>query len=175
MLATITAALMMLCGAATVQAEGMVRHIHEATISLVSLDRQMIGRLTSIVSCLISCTWSTWAYRASRSSRSPRRTRTPQAATRTRRRRRIPLPRLRGSERLPTRMVLLGGLSPWHPPRVTVPMTRRPTPFAFSLQSAHKEFAIVLAKSRENYATIYASRRGLAARGRARRRQSEKH
>ena len=46
-----------------------------------------------------------WAYRASRSSRSLRRTKTPQAATRTRRRRRIPLPRLQGSERLPTRSV----------------------------------------------------------------------
>ncbi len=49
MLAAITAALMMLCGAATAQAEGMVRRIHEATISLVSLDRQMVGRLASTV------------------------------------------------------------------------------------------------------------------------------
>ena len=49
MLATITAALMMLCGAATVQAEGMVRRIHDATISLVSLDRQMVGRLMRTV------------------------------------------------------------------------------------------------------------------------------
>ena len=49
MLATITAALVMLCGAATAQAEGMVRRIHEATISLVSLDRQMVGRLMRTV------------------------------------------------------------------------------------------------------------------------------
>ena len=49
MLAAITAALTMLCGAATAQAEGMVRRIHEATISLVSLDRQMVGRLARAV------------------------------------------------------------------------------------------------------------------------------
>ena len=49
MLAAITAALTMLCGAATAQAEATVRRIHEATISLVSLDRQMVGRLASTV------------------------------------------------------------------------------------------------------------------------------
>jgi len=49
MLATITAALMMFYAAATAQAEDMVRRIHDATIALVSLDRQMIGRLAYVV------------------------------------------------------------------------------------------------------------------------------
>ena len=49
MLATITAALTMLCGAATAQAEATVRRIHDATISLVSLDRQMVGRIARTV------------------------------------------------------------------------------------------------------------------------------
>ena len=49
MLATITAALAMLYAATTAQAEGVIRRIHEATISLVTLDRQMVGRLTSTV------------------------------------------------------------------------------------------------------------------------------
>jgi hypothetical protein len=48
-LATITAALMMFYAAATAQAEDMVRRIHDATIALVSLDRQMIGRLAYVV------------------------------------------------------------------------------------------------------------------------------
>jgi hypothetical protein len=45
MLATITAALMMFYASATAQAESTIRRIHDATISLVSLDRQMTGRL----------------------------------------------------------------------------------------------------------------------------------
>lgn len=49
MLATITAAPMMFYAAATAQAEDMVRRIHDATIALVSLDRQMIGRLAYVV------------------------------------------------------------------------------------------------------------------------------
>ena len=49
MLATITAALMMFYAAATAQAKDMVRRIHDATIALVSLDRQMIGRLAYVV------------------------------------------------------------------------------------------------------------------------------
>ncbi len=49
MLVAITAALTMLCGTATAQAEATVRRIHEATISLVSLDRQMVGHLASTV------------------------------------------------------------------------------------------------------------------------------
>ena len=49
MLATITAALMMFYAASTAQAEDMVRRIHDATIALVSLDRQMIGRLAYVV------------------------------------------------------------------------------------------------------------------------------
>ena len=49
MLATITAALMMFYAAATAQAEDMFRRIHDATIALVSLDRQMIGRLAYVV------------------------------------------------------------------------------------------------------------------------------
>ena len=49
MIATITAALMMFYAAATVQAEAMVHRIHDATIALVSLDRQMIGRLAHVV------------------------------------------------------------------------------------------------------------------------------
>ena len=49
MLATITAALMMFYTAATAQAEDVVRRIHDATIALVSLDRQMIGRLAYVV------------------------------------------------------------------------------------------------------------------------------
>ena len=48
-LATITAALVMLYAAATASVEATVRRIHDATISLVSLDRQMIGRLTRTV------------------------------------------------------------------------------------------------------------------------------
>ena len=46
MLATITAALMMLYAATTAWAEATVHRIHDATVALVSLDRQMIGRLT---------------------------------------------------------------------------------------------------------------------------------
>ena len=49
MLATITAALAMLYAAATTPVEATVRRIHEATISIVSLDRQMVGRLASTV------------------------------------------------------------------------------------------------------------------------------
>ena len=49
MLATITAALMMFYASATAQAKDMVRRIHDATIALVSLDRQMIGRLAYVV------------------------------------------------------------------------------------------------------------------------------
>ena len=49
MLATITAALAMLCGAATVLAEGMVRRIHTAAIALHTLDLQMAGRLARTV------------------------------------------------------------------------------------------------------------------------------
>ena len=48
MLATITTALAMLCGAATVLAEGMVR-IHTAAIALHTLDLQMAGRLARTV------------------------------------------------------------------------------------------------------------------------------
>ena len=44
MIATITAALMTLCAAATAQAVSTVRRIHDATISLVTLDRQMVGK-----------------------------------------------------------------------------------------------------------------------------------
>ncbi len=40
---------MMFYAAATAQAEDMVRRIHDATIALVSLDRQMIGRLAYVV------------------------------------------------------------------------------------------------------------------------------
>ena len=49
MLATITAALTMLCGAATVLAEGMVRRIHTAAIALHTIDLQMAGRLARTV------------------------------------------------------------------------------------------------------------------------------
>ena len=49
MLATITAALMMFYASATAQAKDMVRRIYDATIALVSLDRQMIGRLAYVV------------------------------------------------------------------------------------------------------------------------------
>ena len=42
-------ALMMFYAAATAQAEDMVRRIYDATIALVSLDRQMIGRLAYVV------------------------------------------------------------------------------------------------------------------------------
>ena len=38
----------MFYAAATAQAEDMVRRIHDATIALVSLDRQMIGRLAYV-------------------------------------------------------------------------------------------------------------------------------
>ena len=40
---------MMFYAAATAQGEDMVRRIHDATIALVSLDRQMIGRLAYVV------------------------------------------------------------------------------------------------------------------------------
>ncbi len=40
---------MMFYAAATAQAKDMVRRIHDATIALVSLDRQMIGRLAYVV------------------------------------------------------------------------------------------------------------------------------
>ena len=40
---------MMFYADATAQAEDMVRRIHDATIALVSLDRQMIGRLAYVV------------------------------------------------------------------------------------------------------------------------------
>ena len=43
MIATITAALMSLYAAVSAQAQNTVRRIHDATISLVSLDRQMMG------------------------------------------------------------------------------------------------------------------------------------
>ena len=49
MIATITAALMTLYAAATAQAESIVRRIHDATISLVSLDRQMLGNAARTV------------------------------------------------------------------------------------------------------------------------------
>ena len=49
MRATIMAAFAMLYAATPAQAEGVIRRIHEATISLVTLDRQMVGRLTSTV------------------------------------------------------------------------------------------------------------------------------
>jgi hypothetical protein len=49
MLATITAALMMLYAATTAWAEATVHRIHDATVALVSLDRQMIGRLARTV------------------------------------------------------------------------------------------------------------------------------
>ena len=45
LITTITAALVALYSAATAQAESTIRRIHDATISLVSLDRQMTGRL----------------------------------------------------------------------------------------------------------------------------------
>ena len=48
-LATITAALVMLYSSVTASVEATVHRIHDATISLVSLDRQMIGRLTRTV------------------------------------------------------------------------------------------------------------------------------
>ena len=48
-LSQLAAALMMFYTAATAQAEDMVRRIHDATIALVSLDRQMIGRLAYVV------------------------------------------------------------------------------------------------------------------------------
>ena len=40
---------MMFYASATAQAKDMVRRIHDATIALVSLDRQMIGRLAYVV------------------------------------------------------------------------------------------------------------------------------
>ena len=48
-LSQLAAALMMFYAAATAQAEDMFRRIHDATIALVSLDRQMIGRLAYVV------------------------------------------------------------------------------------------------------------------------------
>ena len=49
MLATISAALMMLYAAATAPVEGMVRRIHDVAGGLLSLDRQMVGRLMRTV------------------------------------------------------------------------------------------------------------------------------
>ena len=49
MLATISAALMMLYAAATVPVEGLVRRIHDVAGGLLSLDRQMVGRLMRTV------------------------------------------------------------------------------------------------------------------------------
>ncbi len=49
MIATITAALMSLYAAVSAQAQNTVRRIHDATISLVSLDRQMMGGVTRTV------------------------------------------------------------------------------------------------------------------------------
>ena len=49
MLAAITAALMMLYAAATAPVEGMVRRIHDVAGGLLSLDRQMVGRLMRTV------------------------------------------------------------------------------------------------------------------------------
>ena len=49
MIATITAALMTLYAAATAQAESIVRRIHDATIALHSLDRQMLGNTARTV------------------------------------------------------------------------------------------------------------------------------
>ena len=49
MLAAITAALMTLYAAATAPVEGMVRRIHDVTGGLLSLDRQMVGRLMRTV------------------------------------------------------------------------------------------------------------------------------
>ena len=49
MLATITAALMTLFAATTAQAATTVHRIHDATVALVSLDRQMVGRLARTV------------------------------------------------------------------------------------------------------------------------------
>ena len=44
MVAVITAALVTLYGAATAEGEAIVRRIHNATIALVTLDSQMLGR-----------------------------------------------------------------------------------------------------------------------------------
>ena len=49
MIATITAALMTFYAATTAQAQATVHRIHDATVALVSLDRQMVGRLTRTV------------------------------------------------------------------------------------------------------------------------------
>ena len=49
MLATITAALMMFYAAATAQAKDMVRRIHDVAGGLLSLDRQMVGRVMRTV------------------------------------------------------------------------------------------------------------------------------
>ena len=49
MIATITAALMTFYAAATAQAESIVRRIHDVTIALVSLNRQMLGNTARIV------------------------------------------------------------------------------------------------------------------------------
>ena len=49
MLATISAALMMLYAAATAPVEDMVRRIHDVAGGLLSLDRQMVGRLMRTV------------------------------------------------------------------------------------------------------------------------------
>ena len=45
MIAAITAALVMLYNVATADGEALVRRIHNATIALVSLDSQMVGRV----------------------------------------------------------------------------------------------------------------------------------
>ncbi len=49
MLAAITAALMTLYAAATAPVEGMVRRIHDVAGGLLSLDRQMVGRIMRTV------------------------------------------------------------------------------------------------------------------------------
>ena len=49
MLAAITAALMMLYAAATAPVGDMVRRIHDVAGGLLSLDRQMVGRLMRTV------------------------------------------------------------------------------------------------------------------------------
>ena len=46
MIATITAALMLLCTTATAKAEATIRRIHDTAIALHTLDLQMVGRLT---------------------------------------------------------------------------------------------------------------------------------
>ena len=49
MIATITAALMSLYAAATAHAESIVRRIHDATLGLVLLDRQMVSGMAYTV------------------------------------------------------------------------------------------------------------------------------